>query len=89
MDTTQFDRITRALSHGSPRRTIVGLLVGGLLGQSTRTAIDAKGRKRTAASEGKKGKTIDLCLNGETLTVKKSKKGKLLKQGATQGACPA
>ena len=78
MDGIQFDSLARALHSPAARRSALGLLLGSTLGLLELTSSEAK---------GKKGKKITLCLNGQTLSVKKSKKGKLLKQGATQGAC--
>ena len=77
MDGIQFDSLARALHSPAARRSALGLLLGSTLGLLELTSSEAK---------GKKGKKITLCLNGQTLSVKKSKKGKLLKQGADQGA---
>lgn len=77
MDSQGFDRITRRWATATPRRTLLGALVAGAIGI---TAIAESGAK-------KKSKKVTLCLNGQTLSVKKSKKGALLKQGATQGGC--
>ena len=78
MDSIQFDSLARALHSPAARRSALGLLVGSTLGLRELTSSEAK---------GKKGKKITLCLNGQTLSVKKSKKGKLVKKGATQGSC--
>jgi sugar lactone lactonase YvrE len=78
MDGIQFDSLARALHSPAARRSALGLLLGSTFGLLDLAASEAK---------GKKGKKITLCLNGQTLSVKKSKKGKLLKQGAVQGAC--
>lgn len=80
MDTNRFDRAIRSLHDGAPRRQVLGMLLGGALG-----IAGLNGHEATA---GKKGKKISMCLNGTTVTVKKSKKGQLLGQGATVGACP-
>ncbi len=90
MESERFDRLTRAWSTQARRRTVLGALLSGAFGLAPLTESEASGKKRKAASEGKKGKskTIDLCLNGQTMTVKKSKKRNMLKRGATQGACP-
>jgi hypothetical protein len=78
MESERFDRLARVWSAHARRRTVVGALLGGAFGLAGFEEIDAK---------GKKGKKVTLCLGGQTLSVKKSKKGKLFKQGATQGAC--
>jgi hypothetical protein len=77
VESTRFDRLTRTWSSHAPRRTVLGALFGGAFGLTALTEGEAK----------KKGKKVTLCLNGQTLNVKKSKKGSLLSQGATQGAC--
>lgn len=79
MESTRFDRLTRSWSSYVQRRTTVGALVGGLLGLSALT--------KPEVAVGKKSKKIAMCLNGQPLMVKKSKKGKLIGQGATVGAC--
>jgi hypothetical protein len=56
------------------------VLLGGALGVT--------GLAGNEVAAGKKGKKISMCLNGTTVTVKKSKKAQLLGQGATVGACP-
>jgi hypothetical protein len=78
MESRQFDRFTRTWASDASRRSILGLLAGSAFGLAGLAASEA----------GKKGKKkVTLCLNGQTITVKKSKKGSLLGQGATQGAC--
>ncbi len=81
MESTRFDRLTRSWSSKIQRRTAVGALAGVLLG------LTALADPEVAV--GKKVKKVTLCLNGSPLTVKKSKKGKYLSQGATVGACPS
>ena len=81
MESTRFDRLTRSWSSQVQRRTAVGALVGGFLG------LTALAEPEVAV--GKKGKKVAMCLNGQALMVKKSKKGKLIGQGATVGACPS
>ena len=78
MDSKQFDRITQSWSSGTPRRTMLGVLAGGIFGL---TGLDE--------GTARKKKKVTLCFNDETIVVKKSKKGPLLSQGATQGACAA
>lgn len=78
MENERFDGIVRAFTTGAPRRTLVSLLLGGAFSIAQLSDGEAK---------GKKSKKVTLCLNGQTLSVKKSKKGALLRQGATQGAC--
>jgi hypothetical protein len=77
MESTRFDRLTRRWSSHTPRRTVVGALIGGVLGL---TALS----EREASSKKKK---VTLCFNGQPITVKKNKKGSYLSQGATVGAC--
>lgn len=78
MECTRFDRLTRRWSAQTPRRTVVGGLVSGVLGLTVLQDTEAKKKKK-----------VTLCLNGQTISVKKSKKGSILSQGATQGACPS
>ena len=67
MEGTRFDSLARALQSRAARRSTLGLLVGSAIGLLELTSSEAK---------GKKGKKIALCLNGQTLSVKKSKKGR-------------
>jgi hypothetical protein len=55
MDSSQFDRVTRSLSAATPRRTTLGLLVGGALGLAGLAGSEAKKGK------GKKKKKKDIC----------------------------
>jgi hypothetical protein len=66
----------------SARRPVFGLLAGGLL----RLAIprDAPGRRKRR----KKQKKATLCLDGQTFSVPKKKRGAYQRRGATPGACP-
>ncbi|MFT4040098.1 MAG: hypothetical protein QM692_18100 [Thermomicrobiales bacterium] len=59
------------------RRALAGLL--GVAGASLAGA---------ATTVAKKPKKAKLCLNGQTVSASKKKKKKLVKQGATPGACP-
>ena len=79
MDAPHFDRFTTGISARLTRRTGLGLLAGAslpLLG----LAGDA---------DAKKKKKVTLCVNGKTVKAPKAKAKKLLKKGATKGACPA
>lgn len=78
MDSQGFDRIARRWASSTPRRTLLGALVAGAIGRAD---------EQRSAAKGKTKKKVTLCLNGQTLSVKKSKKGALLKQGATDGPC--
>ena len=77
MENDQFDAVVRAWPRGTPRRLVLGLLAGGLVGL-------ASGDQRVVTAKKKK---VTLCLNGQTISVKKNKQGALLGQGATRGAC--
>lgn len=79
VDGKQFDRVIRSLHVAAPRRRALVLLLGGALGLAGHAHSDGKGKK----------KKVTLCLNGQTMSVKKNKKRSLLGQGATQGACAA
>lgn len=77
MDAPRFDRFTTGVSARLTRRTGLGLLAGvslPLLGLS-------------GDADAKKKKKITLCVNGKTVKAPKKKVKKLLKQGATKGAC--
>ncbi|MFN8678271.1 MAG: hypothetical protein U0Z70_17955 [Thermomicrobiales bacterium] len=77
MDAPRFDRFARTAATRLPRRAGLGLLAGAslpLLGLAS-------------ATDAKKKKKITLCLNGKTVKAPKKKAKKLLKQGATKGAC--
>lgn len=78
MDASRFDGLTRTLQASASRRPVLGLLLGGAL------AVLAHGEPANA----KKKKKFTVCLNGETKTVPKSKKAKILSQGAVSGPCP-
>ncbi len=79
MDAPRFDRFAHTAATRLPRRAGLGLLAGAslpLLGLASATAA-------------KKKKKLTLCLNGKTVKAPKKKAKKLLKQGATKGACVA
>jgi hypothetical protein len=77
MDFTRFDLVARALATASPRRVVIGLLTGGLAASTGLSTGDAK----------KKKKKVTLCLDGQTIKTPKKKKKKMIKRGATPGAC--
>lgn len=83
MDGRQFDAVTRRMQSVASRR--------GLIRWSLLPAIAAAfptlrvGPRDDVAAKKKK---IEMCLNGQTLTVAKKKKKQFAKQGATAGACP-
>ena len=82
MDGKQFDAIAQSLAFAHDRRGIVRLLAGSALGGlvlAGTSDVDARRKK----------KKVTLCLNGQTLKVKKNKKNGLLDQGATLGDCPS
>jgi len=82
MDGKQFDAIAQSLAFAHDRRGIVRLLAGSALGGlvlAGTSDVDARRKK----------KKVTLCLNGQTLKVKKNKKNGLLDQGATLGGCPS
>ncbi|MCA9876161.1 MAG: hypothetical protein KC442_00200, partial [Thermomicrobiales bacterium] len=79
MDATQFDRLAERLAARLNRRTSVGLMAG--------VSLPLLGLPGVAAA--KKKKKVTLCVKGQTTVAPKKKAKKLLKQGATKGACPA
>jgi hypothetical protein len=72
MDDRQFDDLVRTLSRS--RRSVLGL--GAALGVAP-----------LVAEARKKKKKVKLCLNGQTISVPKKKRGAYFNQGATAGAC--
>lgn len=80
MDASRFDAMTTRLGAYLSRRRGVGALVALGLGAPLLPE---------ATEAGKKKKKVTLCLNGQTVKVKKKKKSSFLRQGATPGACPA
>lgn len=78
MDANRFDGVTRLLGQRLHRRAFP-LLTGGL-------AAALIGLTPTSA---KKKRKSPFCLNGQTVEASGKKKKKLVKQGATPGACPA
>ena len=88
MDHDRFDTLLRSLTQTPSRRHALRLLagstLGGLLTVRAGTAVAKKGGK----SKPKKGK-VQVCHQGQTITVSKSALKGHLKHGDTQGACPA
>ncbi len=79
MDGKRFDRATRNMAIGAPRRRVLGLLAGSALGLNLRGKGDVEAKK-------KKKKTT-ICHEGQTIEVSgKAKKGHL-KHGDTLGPC--
>lgn len=76
MDGYRFDALIRRLATTSTRRGALAL-VGVLL------ASPMSGQRSGYARK----KKVSLCFNGQTIKASKKKKKKLLKQGATLGAC--
>lgn len=77
MDSERFDALVRAWMAGTPRRTVLGLVAGSIMGL-------AGLEERPIAAKKKK---ITVCLSGQTLAVSKKQKAKYLGNGATVGAC--
>ena len=80
MDANRFDRLTTLLTTSLSRRHGLGALAALGLGASALPSTPAARKKR-------KPHTIRLCLNGQTIKVKKRKLRKKY-PGATIGACP-
>lgn len=53
------------------------------------TALTNLTTSRETGAKKQKGKKVTLCLDGQTVTVKKNKQKPLLARGAARGACPA
>lgn len=82
MDGKRFDAIAQSLAYSRDRRGMVRLLTGSALGGLVLAGTSEADAKR------KKKKKVTLCLNGQTIKVKKNKQNDLLDQGATLGECP-
>ncbi len=81
MDGASFDTLVRRLSRGAARRTVLAGLAGvGLVGAAGFVPDEIAGKKR-------KKKTI-LCSGGQTITAGGKQRKKLIRAGATPGACP-
>ncbi|MFN8661619.1 MAG: hypothetical protein U0075_06985 [Thermomicrobiales bacterium] len=76
MDDGQFDVLTRALTMSSRRRAFQSI---------TGVAVGLAGFAQPTWAKTKKKST--LCFNGQTVKASSKKKKKLIKQGATPGAC--
>jgi hypothetical protein len=92
MDTVVFDGIARELGTVSTRRNFFRFL-GGAAAVGAGLAVSgdglAKGKSRGnqgVTAQGRGGKKVTICYQGQTRTVKKSKLGNY--PGATRGACP-
>lgn len=81
MEAGQFDQMARGVVTGPSRRRIAGAL-GGLALAPLVDRVIGRAKKR-------KTKKKPLCLNGQTVKVSGKKRKKLIKQGATPGACAA
>ena len=77
MDVAHFDALTRMLAFRQSRRS-VAIVLGAVA-----TAILTQGEETQAGKKKKK----PLCLNGQTIKASGNKRKKLLKQGASPGAC--
>ncbi|MFT4040703.1 MAG: NHL repeat-containing protein [Thermomicrobiales bacterium] len=100
MDPTTFDRLSRAITTRRSRRSLAhGLVAASLLGAGGALALPAmadatarrssKRHRAQAEKKKKKGKKSPFCLNGQTVQGSKKNRKKLLKRGATPGACAA
>jgi hypothetical protein len=78
VDRPGFDALTHLRGTAPSRRGLVAVLSG---------LLTSPWQSGALVGAKKKPKTISLCLNGKTIRVPKEKKKKLLKRGATRGAC--
>jgi hypothetical protein len=76
MDGEQFDVMSRAVAMRSRRRALQAITGAAVVLAGTADATNAKKKKKST-----------LCFNGETVKASSKKKKKLIKQGATSGAC--
>ena len=53
MDSDRFDAVVRAWTAGTPRRTVLGLLAGSLIGLTSRGESSAKGKKKRRRKKAK------------------------------------
>ena len=79
MDGPGFEALTRLCGAASSRRALVAVL-GSLLTGPWQSGAPVSAKK--------KPKKITVCDDGLTIRVPKTKKKRLLKHGATSGACP-
>jgi hypothetical protein len=85
MNGLHFDTFVRGLPLGSSRRR---LLAWTLVGVASPATIAHVGLHDVEARKGnKKKKKVTLCHTGQTVTVSKKARKKLLREGATAGAC--
>ncbi|MDQ2654723.1 MAG: DUF1554 domain-containing protein [Chloroflexota bacterium] len=77
MDNLRFDTFTQHVSARLSRRTGLGMLAG--------VSLPLHGLRE--ATDAKKKKKVTLCVDSQTVKAPKKKAKKLLKQGATKGAC--
>lgn len=82
MDGPTFATLVQRLADRAARRGVLAGLAGaGLAGAAGLTRDNVAGKK-------KKTKKVTLCRGGQTITASAKQKKKLLKAGATLGACP-
>jgi len=79
MDGPGFDALTDLRGTAPSRRALVAVLSGLLTSPWQSGAL--------VSANKKKPKKVTVCLNGKTIRAPKEKKKKLLKRGATSGAC--
>ena len=84
MNGLHFDTFVRDLPLGSSRRR---LLAWALVGVASPATIAHFGLHDVEARRGGKKKKVTLCRAGQTVTVSKKARKKLLREGATVGAC--
>lgn len=84
MEHTRFDMLARGLAHGLSRRAAIAAIVAAT---GSRLAMGNEAEAKKSKKKKKKKKKDTLCLNGQTVQANKTKKKKLLKNGATAGAC--
>ena len=84
MNRLRFDTFVRDLSHGSSRRRLLAWMLVGVASPAT---IVHFGLDDVKARKGNKKKKVTLCRTGQTVTVSKKARKKLLREGATVGAC--
>jgi DNA-binding beta-propeller fold protein YncE len=93
MSTSLIDHLTRKLTGVRTRRTLAqglaALPLASAWGFLPADDVDArrKRRRNQPQAERRNRKKTTLCLNGETIKVKRAKKKKYIRQGAASGAC--
>lgn len=91
MDAARFDLLVRSLAARATRPTRRGLARGLSalgLGGAGLFALPGRWPGLPEGEAKKKKKKATLCLNGQTIKASAKKKKKLIKSGATAGACP-